>query len=168
MNPNDAISVFSKTLGSMDGWLTKAEAHAGEKKFDIAVLLAARLAPDQYPLVTQFQAACDTAKYAAAKLAGVEPPSHPDTESTVEQLRARVRSVREYLSGFSAEQFSGFEERRCAQQWMRGKWMRGADYLLQVSHPQFYFHASHAYAILRHNGVPLGILDYLAPLSFQG
>lgn len=167
MTPYDVIHVFSKTLLSIDRWLAVAEAHAAERKFDTAVLLQSRLAPDQYPLVTQIQAACDLAKYGAAKLAGVDPPTHPDTEASFDELRARIRSVREYLDGFRAEQFAGYEERRCTQMWMRGKWMRGEDYMLQVSQPQFFFHAVHIYAILRHNGVPLGIMDYLSPLSLQ-
>jgi uncharacterized protein len=167
MKPHDEMAAFAKMLGRLDSWLTKAEAHAADRKFEPAVLLQARLAPDQYPLVTQVQASCDVAKYSAAKLAGVEPPVHPDTESTVDELRARIRSVVGYLETFRPEQFAGHEERRCSHAWMRGKSMRGADYLLQVCQPQFFFHVAHAYAILRHNGVPLGILDYLPPLSLQ-
>jgi len=165
MNLYDAsVPVISKLLANVDKWLDKAVAFADAKKFDVDVLLNARLAPDQYSFVRQIQAACDQAKYTAAKLAGKEPPAHSDTEKTVAELRQRVRSVVEYLGTFKREDFNGAEERSCSHTWMGGKSMKGIDYLHHLGLPNFYFHLTTAYDILRHNGVDLGKMDYLVSL----
>jgi hypothetical protein len=167
MNLYDAtIPVFTKFLRQVDGWLDKAVAYAEQRKFDPEILLAARLAPDQFPLLRQLQAACDQAKFTAAKLTGKEPPSHPDTETTIPQLRARLATVIEYLATFKREDFEGAEERACSHTWMQGKVMRGGDYLDHMALPNLHFHLTTAYAILRHNGVPLGKSDYLGSLPF--
>jgi hypothetical protein len=161
------IPVFTKLLGGIEKWLDKAIAHADQKKFDPEILVNARLAPDQYPLVRQIQAACDQAKFAAAKLTGKEPPSHPDTEKTLPEIRARIRTVLDYLKTFKPEDFAGAEERACSHTWMQGKAMRGGDYLDHLVLPNFHFHMTTAYAILRHNGVDLGKMDYLIDLPFK-
>jgi uncharacterized protein len=167
MNLYDAtIPVFTKLLRQVDRWLDKAAAHAEQKKFDPEVLLSARLAPDQYPLLRQLQAACDQAKFAAAKLAGKEPPAHPDTEKTLPEIRARLRTVIEYLETFKPDDFQGAETRACSHTWMQGKAMRGGDYLDHMALPNLHFHLTTAYAILRHNGVDLGKGDYLGSLPF--
>jgi hypothetical protein len=129
------------------------------------VYLGLRLAPDQRPLSFQVQVACDTVKQAAARLSGKEAPSHADTEQTVEELRSRVRSVVEYVGGYTAKDFENAAARVITQPRWEGKVMSGSDYLLEHVVPNFFFHASHTYAILRHNGVNIGKRDYLGALT---
>jgi hypothetical protein len=150
----------------MLGWLDKAEAHAQAKKFEVDVLATARLAPDQYALVRQVQSSCDVAKFAAARLAGVQPPSHPDTEQTVEELRQRVRSTLAFLETVTPEQFAGAAEREVALPFMPGKAIKGAHYIVDFALPNFYFHVTTTYAILRHNGVDVGKYDYIGHVRF--
>ena len=161
------VPVFTKLLSGVDKWLDKATALATAKKFDVETLLTARLAPDQYPFVRQIQAACDQAKFTVAKLTGKAPPSHPDTEKTVAELRQRIQTVVAYLATFKREDFAGAEERPCGHSWMGGKVMRGGDYLDHFALPNFHFHLTTAYAILRHNGVEVGKTDYIVDLPFQ-
>jgi uncharacterized protein len=160
------IPVFTKFLRQVDRWLDKAVAYAEQRKFDPEILLVARLAPDQFSLLRQIQSACDHAKFTAARLTGKEPPSHPDTEKTLPEIRARLQTVIDYLNTFTREDFEGAEERRCTSGWMQGKAMRGGDYLDHVQLPQLHFHLTMAYAILRHNGVPLGKADYVGDVPF--
>jgi uncharacterized protein len=167
MNLYDAtVPVFTKFLGNIERWLDKALAHADARKFDAQLLLQMRLAPDQYPLVRQVQSACDTAKFCVAKLTGTEPPSHPDTETSIDELRARLRTVIDYCQTFTRDQFTGAEDRPCQHLWMQGQSLRGGDYLDHFVLPNFHFHLTTAYAILRHNGVDLGKRDYLGRLPF--
>ena len=119
------------------------------------------VAPDQFPLTRQVQICCDTVKLAASYLSGKPAESQPDTEQTLEELQARVRSIIQYLDGFTAEDFAGAATRVVSQPRWKGEWMTGADYFLQHSVPNFFFHLTTAYAILRHNGVALGKRDYL-------
>jgi hypothetical protein len=158
---------IKKLLGNLDGWLDKAAAYAESKKFDPAVLLASRLAPDMFPLLRQVQIACDNAKWAAARTAGAEAPSHADGEKTADELRARIASVVSYLEGFSAADFAGAEDRRVSLPRWEGKSMSGQEYLVEHALPNFMFHLTTAYAILRHNGVPLGKRDYLGALPLR-
>jgi len=168
MNLYDAtVPIFTKLLANVDKWLDKAAALADAKKFDVDVLATARLAPNQYPLLRQIQSACDQAKFTVAKLTGREPPVHPDTEKTTAELRQRIRAVVDYLGTFKREDFEGSEERPCSHTWMGGKWLRGGDYLGHLALPNFYFHLTTAYDILRHNGVDLGKMDYLVDLPFR-
>lgn len=154
-----------KMLQNLDRWLTAGEESAKKRSFDPAVLLAARLAPDQYPLTRQVQAACDAAKFLAARLGGKTPPSHPDTEQTIEELHARIRTVVEYLDTFTPADFEGADSRTVPLPFAKGKAMKGADYAVEMALPNFYFHITTAYAILRHNGVPLGKIDYIGSLN---
>jgi uncharacterized protein len=168
MNLYDAtVPIFTQYLGNLDRWLDKAAAYAEQKKFDPQVLIDARLAPDQYPLRQQIQAACDQAKFTCAKLAGKEPPSHPDTEKTLPELKARIATCLAYLATLSREDFVGAEDRRCGHVWMGGKTMRGGDYLDVFSLPNFHFHLTTAYAILRHNGVGVGKMDFIGHLPLE-
>jgi hypothetical protein len=168
MNLYDAtVPVLSKFLRNLDRWFDKAVAHAEAKKFDPEVFVSLRLAPDQYPLSGQVQTACDAAKYCCAKLAGKEAPSHPDTEKTIAELRARIRSCLAYLETFKREDFDGAEERVVSHTWMQGKSMRGGDYLDHFALPNFHFHLTIAYEIFRHNGVALGIMDHTGELPFR-
>lgn len=168
MTALETMATMNKFLRALDRWIDKARASAAERKFDPNVLAEARLAPDQYPFTRQVQAACDTAKYAAAKLSGKEAPSHPDTEKTLDELKARIQTCLAYLETFGAADFAGSEERRCSHAWMKQQWMRSSDYALEYALPNFLFHVTTAYSILRHNGVPLGKTDFLAPITLQG
>jgi hypothetical protein len=158
---------MQKMLGQLDKWLETAAAFAQSKSFDPNLFLSFRLAPDQFAFARQVQTACDTAKLAVSRLTGKEAPSHPDTEQTLDELRARVRSVVGYLDGFSAKDFEGAATRSVTQPRWEGKTMTGADYFLEHALPNFFFHLSHAYAILRHNGVGIGKRDYLGALSLR-
>ena len=167
MTHDDAIRLFGKTLRNLEQWMTKAEAHAKAKSFEVQVLVHARLAPDQYDFCRQVQAGCDQAKYAAAYLGGKEPPSHPDTEQTFPELRQRIEKCLGFLESVSAKDLVGAEDRKVAPAWLGGKWFRGDDYLIHVAIPNFFFHMTMAYAILRHNGVDLGKMDYVGTISIQ-
>jgi len=165
MNLHDAtVPIFIKFLGNIERWLDKAVAHAEARKFDPEILVQARLAPDQFPLLRQVQSACDVAKYAVAKLTGTEPPVHPDTEKTIADLRARIRTCVTYVESFGKDAFVGAEDRACSHSWMQGASMRGGDYLDHYVLPNFHFHLTTAYSILRHNGVDVGKRDYLGHL----
>ena len=154
-----------KQLAQLDVWLDKAEAGAKARSFNADAFLECRLAPDQFPLVRQIQIVCDTAKLAASRLSGKDAPSHPDTEKTVDELRTRVRSVVEYLDGFTAKDFAEAATRSITQPRWEGKTMSGHDYFVEHAVPNFYFHLSHAYALLRANGVAVGKRDYLGTLT---
>jgi hypothetical protein len=158
---------MKKLLGNMNAWIDKAETHASAKGYDLDGLLQARLAPDMFPLVRQFQSACDNAKFAAAFSAGKEPPSHPDVEDNFRDLRIRLVSVIEYLGTFTENDFKDADRRQVKRPRWEGKWMHATDYFLEQAQPNFYFHLSMAYAILRHNGVELGKKDYLGRLSLH-
>ncbi len=162
---SSCVSQVVKMLENLDRWLTAAEEHAKTKAFDPNVLLAARLAPDQYALVRQVQAACDSGKFLAARLAGQTAPSHPDTEQTMSELHTRIQAVVEYMKGVDVGAFEGAAERIVPLGFLPGKGMKGSDYLMEMALPNFYFHIAMAYAILRHNGVSLGKRDYIGSLT---
>lgn len=162
------IPIFTKVLHNVEGWLDKTAAFAETKKFDPDTLLTARLAPDQFALLRQIQSICDHAKLTSARLTGKEPPSHPDVEKTIADVRARVKTVIDYLATFKREDFAGAEERAITQPRWNGKVLRGGDYLDHYALPNFHFHSTTAYAILRHNGVPLGKSDYIGELPWKG
>jgi hypothetical protein len=159
------VQQLSKMLKNLDTWLDKAVAHAEKKKFDPAVLLQARLAPDMLPLMSQIQSACDGAKFCAARLAGKDPPKHPDTEKTLEEVRPRIRAVIEYCTSFKESDFDGAEGRTVPLGFMPGKGLRAKDFLQEMNVANTYFHLVTAYAILRHNGVDLGKQDYIGSLN---
>jgi len=160
---------FSKALSNLSAILDKGAAYAEVKKFDVAVLLNSRLAPDQFNLIRQVQIACDTAKLGVARLTGkVESaPVHPDTETTLAELQVRIKAVREYLAGFSAADFAGAEERKISQPRWEGKYLTGFEFAVQHAIPNLYFHTTTAYSILRHNGVDLGKKDYLGNMPYK-
>jgi uncharacterized protein len=157
-----ATPVFAQVLGALSKVLDKAEAHATARKIDPAVLIAARLAPDMFPLGKQVQLTSDFAKGAMARLAGQEVPSWPDTEKTFEELRARIRKTVDYVESFKPAQIDGAEERE-VKLTIAGKpvTLKGQPYLLRFVLPNFLFHATAAYAILRHNGIELGKRDFI-------
>lgn len=159
------IAQMLRMLRTLDRWLVRATEHAAARKFDVDVLVSARLAPDQYALVRQIQSACDSAKLGAARLAGKDAPVHADTETTIAQLRERATAVAGWLEGLGEADFAGAETRKIAASWMQGKAMAPRDYLAQFVVPNFYFHVNMAYAILRHNGVDLGKRDYIGGID---
>lgn len=168
MNLYDAtIPIFTKMLTNLDRWLDKAVEYAEQRGFDPERYVQLRLYPDMLALVGQVQAACDTAKYAAAKMTGKEAPSHPDTETTLADLRARIKTCTDYLATFTREDFVGCEDRKVSHTWMQGKTIRAGDYLDHYALPNFHFHVTTAYDILRHNGVPLGKRDFIGFLPLQ-
>lgn len=159
------FSQMKKQLGQLEKWLATAETFAEKKKIDPSVFPAFRLAPDQFALARQVQTACDTAKLAASRLSGKEAPSNADTEKTLGELRERVTATIAYLDGFSAKDFEGADARTVTQPRWEGKWMTGGDYFIEHAVPNFFFHLTTVYALLRHNGIEIGKRDYLGPLS---
>jgi uncharacterized protein len=163
----DFVPQYAKMLRNLDRWLDKATAHAQAKKFDVDTLVHARLAPDQYALAAQVQSACDAAKFSAVFMTGKEAPVHADTEKTMAELRARIAACLAFLETVTADDVAGAEDRRVSPKWMKGKWMKGDHFLVQVAAPNFYFHVTTAYAILRHNGVDLGKTDCIGPIQIR-
>jgi len=157
----ETFAQFKKQLGQLDKWLATATEFATARKFDPNVFVTLRLAPDQLPFARQIQICCDTAKLAASYLTGKPAESQPDEEKTIEELQARVRWTIGYLDSFSAKDFEGADTRVVSQPRWKGEWMTGADYFIQHAVPNFFFHLTTAYAILRHNGVTVGKRDYL-------
>ena len=164
-----SVPVFVQILGALGNVLGKAEAHADAKKIDPAVLMASRLAPDMLPLSRQLHIACDFAKGATARLAGIEVPSWPDDEKTFAEFRARIGKTSEYVQGFKPAQIDGSEGREITLK-MRDatRTFEGRPYLLHFVLPNFFFHATTAYDILRHNGVELGKRDFLGQVPGMG
>ena len=153
---------FANTLKNLSAILDKAQAHGEMKKIDPLVLTSARLYPDMFALARQVQIACDTAKGAVARLAGLEIPKHEDTEKTIEELKARIAKTLDFIGGVKAAQIDGSEDKEVVLK-LQGNEVkfRGLQYLLGFAWPNFYFHAVTAYDILRHNGVELGKRDFI-------
>lgn len=161
-----SVPAFTRMLQNLSRWLERAEAHAVEKKFDPVVLLGTRLAPDMLPFTRQVQIACDGAKFCVARLAGVEAPRHEDNEATVAELQARIASTLSFIASVPADRIDGSEDRDITIPRRDGNTvMKGEAYLKHFAQPNLYFHVTTAYALLRHNGVPLGKADYLGKES---
>ncbi len=157
-----SVDVFTHTLGSLSAVLEKGQAHAVQRKFEPAVLLASRRAPDMLPLTRQVQLACDIAKNAVARLTAQEPPRFPDTESSFEELHARIARTVDYLKGVPASALEGAETRDIEVPTRdRTLKFKGLEFLQHWAIPNVFFHVTTAYAILRHNGVELGKRDFL-------
>jgi uncharacterized protein len=157
-----SVPVFVRMLGNLSSILDKAAAHAEAKKIDQAIFINARLTPDMYPLSRQVQIATDMVKGCAARLADTEVPSYEDKETTFAELQERIKKTVIFLESVSAEQINGSEERMVTLK-LRGKEIRflGQPYLFNFVLPNFYFHIAMTYAILRHNGVDIGKMDYI-------
>jgi hypothetical protein len=153
---------FLQILPALSACLDKAQAYATAKKIDPSVLLQSRLFPDMFPLVKQVQLASDFAKGPIARLAGQDPPKYEDNETTIEQLKARIARTVAFVKEFKPSQIDGSEERDIALV-LGGqpRNFKGENYLVNFALPNFYFHVTTAYAILRHNGVELGKGDYM-------
>jgi hypothetical protein len=164
-----SIPGYRRMLSNLSHILDKAEAHAAENGIDLATLAEARLSPDMRPLTAQVQMASDSAKGGAARLAGVEPPSFPDTETTFPEMKARIARTIEFLDTIRPEQLEGAETRTVEVKVpQRTLTFTGRDFLLGFSIPNFLFHVTTAYDILRSQGVPLGKPDYLAGAAALG
>ncbi|MGF1508136.1 MAG: DUF1993 family protein [Myxococcota bacterium] len=164
---NASVPQMAKMLRNLDGFLEKAVQYAAERGFDPDNFVGLRLAPDMFPLSGQIQAACDTAKFLAARLAGVDAPHDADDEATMEALRARIRSTLGYLEGFSEAQFEGSATKPVTLRFLLGRISRGADYMNEFALPNFYFHVTTAYAILRSSGVALGKRSFIGEMKLE-
>jgi hypothetical protein len=156
---------MKKQLGQLDKWLEAAAAFAEVKKFDSKNFLDLRLVVDQFNFARQIQVTCDTAKLGASRLTGRDAPSHADDETTLDALRARVKSTMSYLDGFTAKDFDAAATRTVTQPRWEGRTMTGHDYFVEHVTPNFFFHLTTSYAILRQNGVSVGKRDYLGALT---
>jgi hypothetical protein len=160
------VEQCTQSLNNLETCLDKAERHAATKKFDVGVLMTSRLAPDMKDFIYQVQSACDYVKAAAAWLSGQMPPKHEDNEQTIDELRARIRKTVAFAKSVKEAQYAGASERKVKLSWAPGKVISGKNYLLQVTIPNAFFHIAMAYAILRHNGVDVGKMDFLGPINF--
>lgn len=160
-----SIPVFTRMLNNLSNILEKANAHAEVKKIDPSVLLNYRLAPDMFPLMKQIQIVTDNAKGMAARLSGQEIPKYEDNETTIAELQARIRKTLDFLASISPEQIDGQEEREVVLKLPKVEHhFTGINYLLHFAIPNFYFHVSMTYSILRHAGVDIGKMDYLGSI----
>lgn len=164
---DQTVPQFVKILGNLEQFFDKAKTHAEAKKYDASILLDMRLAPDQFALLRQVQIACDTAKLGVARLTAREAPTHEDKEKTTDELRARIHSTIAWLQTITAADFAGADERKITTPRWEGRWMTGAEFANEHVLPNFYFHVTTAYAILRHNGVDVGKRDYLGAMPFK-
>lgn len=161
------VPQFTKTLHNLSLILDKADAYATEKKFESDVLMNSRLAPDMLNFIRQVQIACDTAKFCASRLTGKEAPTHDDSEKTLADCKKRIQSTMSYLETFSAKDFQGTDSKHITTPRWEGKYLTGSEYVLHHAVPNFYFHVTTAYAILRHNGVNIGKKDYLGDIPYK-
>ena len=160
---DSSVPALKHMLGSLSSILKKAAEHAASRKIDPTVFFNSRLFPDMFSLSRQVQIATDQAKGCAARLAGVEIPKFEDNETTIEELLARIAKTIAFLDGFKAEQIDGTEAREIVLTVLdKTMEFKGKDYLLNWVLPNFYFHVTTAYNILRHNGVEIGKRDFLA------
>lgn len=157
-----SVPVYTQFLTSLSAILKKAAAHAEAKKIDPSILINARLSPDMFALARQVQIATDHAKGSLARLAGVEIPSYADTEATFDELEARIQKTLAFVKTFKPEQIDGTEGKEIVLTFGTQKFpFNGQTYLIQFALPNFYFHATMAYAILRENGVDVGKRDFM-------
>lgn len=156
-----------KLLGQLDANLDKGVAHAHLKKFEPSVLLHSRIAPDMFPLLRQVQFTCDQAKFIASRASGKDAPKHDDKETTVDELKARIAEVRGYIAGFHEHDFKDASTIQISLPRWEGKSLSAMDYVVEHALPNFFFHLTTAYLILRHNGVDVGKRDFLGQLNFK-
>ena len=164
-----SLPIFEIGLNALSAVLEKAEAYAKARKFDATALLSSRLAPDMFALTRQVQIATDQAKNASSRLAGVEPPRYEDNETTIEQLRARIAKTVAYVKTLDPKKIDGSADREITfplGPTDKGH-MKGDDYLNHFVLPNFYFHLTAAYAILRHCGIELGKRDFLGAIPMK-
>lgn len=161
------VPQFIKGLQQLSTFLDKAVSFAETKKIDVQVLMDSRLAPDQFAFIRQVQIACDTAKLGVSRLTLKDAPTHDDSEKTLAEIKSRIESVISYLEKFTAKDFEGSAERHISQPRWEGQYLFGTEYALHHMLPNFYFHITTAYSILRHNGVEVGKKDYLGKMPYK-
>lgn len=162
---HQSLPIFTKLLTQVHAWLDKAMQDAEIKKYDANVLLQMRLAPNMFPLVKQIQIMTDAAKLAVQRLGGVEAPVFEDKETTMAEVRARLNKTLDYLK--KNHNFEGFETKKIEQPRTPGKYLTGKEYFEEHALPNFFFHLTMTYALLRHNGIDLGKKDFLGPLNYK-
>jgi uncharacterized protein len=157
-----SVAVFDRFLAALSAILTKAEAHCEARKIKPEVILAARLFPDMLPFMKQVQLACDFSARGSARLAGQDPKGFPDIETTFAELQARIAAARSYIAGLKAEDFAAAPSRQITfKAGPNDMTLNGEDFLSFYALPQFYFHLTTAYDILRMQGVELGKRDFM-------
>lgn len=161
------VPQFTKMLHNLSHILDKAQRNAEGRKFEMDVLLNARLAPDQFNFIRQVQIVCDTAKLCASRLTGKDAPVNEDKEKTLPELKARIEQTVGYLHTMSAADFKGAEDKNISQPRWEGKYLYGSEFVLQHAIPNFYFHLTTAYSILRSQGVDVGKKDYLGEMPYK-
>jgi len=161
------VEQFTRSLGNLKNILKKAHTHAQDRKFDENLFLQSKLAADMFPLIKQIQITCDTAKLTCSRLSGIAAPAFPDDEKTMSDLYARIDKTVDYIKTFATNDFKGYENQKISFFWNPGKHIMGHDYVISYALPNFYFHLSTAYAILRSNGVHIGKGDYLGEMQWK-
>lgn len=157
-----SVPVFTRMLANLSSWIEKAENHAQARGFDPDLFLNSRLAPDMLPFVKQVQIACDSAKFAVARLGGLDAPKFDDDEASLAELKARVAKTLVFIESAAAEKFEGSDARQITVPRRDDPLvMPGEEYLKHFALPNLYFHATTAYALLRHGGVDLGKMDFI-------
>lgn len=160
------VPVFTRALANMVVHLDKGKAHADERKVDFRAYAESRLIADMHPLINQVQIACDNVKGPVARLVGIEAPRHEDNEKTFEELKARIAKTLDFIGGVKREQFAGAEQREIVVKFPNVTLtFNGQDYVTKLALPNFYFHATMVYALLRQNGVVLGKRDFLGAIQ---
>jgi hypothetical protein len=160
---------YIKMLNNLSSILDKAVTFSEEKKIEPEVLLNSRLAPDQFNLIKQIQVACDGAKLGMARLIGQEnnAPKCEDNEKTVSEIKERIKLTVDYLETLKEEDFKNLDDRKIVYSFMKDKYVTPEESLIEFSLPNFYFHVTTAYAILRHNGLNIGKMDYIGSVPFK-
>ncbi len=161
------VPQFTKMLNNLSAMLDKAQAFADLKKCDAANLLTMRLAPDQFNFTRQVQIACDSAKAYVAKLTTKEAPKHEDAETTIPQLKERIQKTITFLNTIKPEDFNGWAEVKTTNPRREGKYLPGSEFAMQQAIPNFYFHVTTAYSILRSSGLDIGKKDFLGELNWR-
>lgn len=155
------VHQMANMLRNLQHWIDKAGEHAERHGFDVEAFVQMRLAPDMFTFGRQVQSACDAAKFAAARSAGVEAPKHEDGETTLTDLRERINSTLAFLETVGPDKLEGAEDREVRLAFMPGKAIKAKDYVADFAQPNFFFHVTTAYAILRSCGVTLGKRDFI-------
>ena len=161
------LPIFVKSLAALDQILAKADAFLKEKGLEEASFLDLRLAPDMFPFKKQVQMICDNAKGSSARLAGMDVPSHEDTEQSLSELRARIQKTLDFLATIPESAFEHAADRQITLPYFPGKYMTGIGYASEYAVPNFFFHLTTAYALLRKEGVAIGKMDYLGGLPLK-
>jgi len=161
------VKQFIKMLTNLDGLMVKAAAYADQRKFDVNNFVSDRMAPNMLTFGNQIQMACDAAKFCVAYMSQTKAPSFPDTEKTWPELRQRITKTNDYLKTMVEADYDNFKNAKVAPVWAQGKWLNGDEQFYQMALPNFYFHVTAAYMLLRKAGVEIGKGDFIGHLDFK-